>query len=247
MASALTVPVSMYAPRPRPTRGGTGVSAASLSIGVHAAAIVAICAVLEPRLPTASRGPASFSLVFDAPSQPAQEKALAGRSLAPATERPVSAPLSAPRSMALRAAATPDTHPADRLRAPGAPAAAPPDAQAYSASPARAAPPPQQAAPDEARALAGLEAQVRLAVQNAAIYPQAARTMHRQGRARIRFDYLDGLAGTPALIASSQSSLLDAAALLAVRRASLPRAPAAIGPRKLAMLVWVNFGLVPED
>jgi hypothetical protein len=41
--------------------------------------------------------------------------------------------------------------------------------------------------------------------------------------------------------------MLDRAALAAVRAASLPRAPAEIGGRRLPLLIWVEFRLVRQD
>jgi TonB family protein len=74
-----------------------------------------------------------------------------------------------------------------------------------------------------------------------------ARLLHREGRAQVRFDYTNGAAADVAIAASSQSAELDEAAISAVRHAALPRAPATIGNRTLALLVWVHFGLASED
>jgi protein TonB len=96
-------------------------------------------------------------------------------------------------------------------------------------------------------ALAGLEARIRQAVQDAANYPPSARIMHLEGRTQVRFDYMDGMAGAADVARSSNSPMLDRAALAAVRGASLPRAPAEIGARRLPLLVWVEFRLVRQD
>jgi protein TonB len=95
--------------------------------------------------------------------------------------------------------------------------------------------------------LSGLEARIRQAVQDAAIYPAAARIMRLQGRTQVRFDYADGTAATLGVATSSSSPILDRAALAAVRNAALPHAPAPIGTRKLPVLVWVDFHLVQQD
>jgi protein TonB len=109
-----------------------------------------------------------------------------------------------------------------------------------------AAPPPQAVAPDTQNILAGLESRIRQAVRDALIYPAAARLLHREGRTRIRFDYTDGTVGAIDIATPSASALLDRAAIAAVRRAALPRAPTEIGNRRLAMLVWVDFRLASQ-
>jgi protein TonB len=95
--------------------------------------------------------------------------------------------------------------------------------------------------------LAGLEARIRQAVQEAAIYPASARAMHLEGRTQVRFDYTDGAVNAAGVASSSTSPMLDRAALAAVRAAALPRAPAEIGARRLPLLVWVEFRLVRQD
>jgi TonB family protein len=95
--------------------------------------------------------------------------------------------------------------------------------------------------------LAGLEARIRQAVQDAALYPTSARIMHLEGRIQVRFDYTDGSADAARVASSSNSPMLDRAALAAVRAASLPRAPAEIGGRRLPLLIWVEFRLVRQD
>lgn len=94
-------------------------------------------------------------------------------------------------------------------------------------------------------ALAGLEARIDAAVRAAAAMPDAARRQHREGSARLRFSYLDGVVDGVQLVASSQSRLLDDAALLAVRRAHYPMPPAGVRGRRLDLLVWVDFRLAP--
>lgn len=93
----------------------------------------------------------------------------------------------------------------------------------------------------------GLEARIRHAVQDAAIYPPAARLMRVQGRAQVQFEYSQGAVGAVSLTRSSQSAMLDRAALAAVQRAVYPPAPAVIGGQVLPLMMWVNFGLVSED
>jgi TonB family protein len=107
-------------------------------------------------------------------------------------------------------------------------------------------PAPAPAAPSPG-VLAALAARIHQAVQAAAIYPALARITHREGRAELRFDYAGGLVRAVSLVQSSQSSLLDDAALAAVHRAALPPAPAEIGNRTLTLMVWVDFSLSALD
>lgn len=92
--------------------------------------------------------------------------------------------------------------------------------------------------------LAALQARIRAAVQAAMIYPPSARMLRRQGRAEVGFTFADGAVSALLVAVSSGDRLLDGAALAAVRRAEMPRAPAGIGARGLPLLVWVNFSLV---
>jgi TonB family protein len=119
-----------------------------------------------------------------------------------------------------------------------APAAAPPRITPPVIA-APAAPPP--AAPDQDPAwLAAFTSRVQAAVQAAAVYPPAARAQHRQGRVRIRFDYVNGAAAAPAILVSSSQPILDRAALRAVQSAAYPSAPVRA---RLQLLVWVDFKL----
>ncbi len=71
--------------------------------------------------------------------------------------------------------------------------------------------------------------------------------MHLQGRAQIGFTFRDGAVRDIALTQTSQSGLLDRAALAAVRDASYPPAPRPLAGTALALLVWVNFDLTAEE
>jgi protein TonB len=95
--------------------------------------------------------------------------------------------------------------------------------------------------------LAAWEARIRQAVQDAAIYPNSARMLHREGRARVRFTYDRGTVAQVSVVESSHFAALDAAALSAVTGAALPDPPAALGPQTRTMLVWVQFSLVGDD
>ena len=95
--------------------------------------------------------------------------------------------------------------------------------------------------------MAQFEARVNVAVQAAVRYPQAARMLHRQGKARVAFDYLDGVVSNVLLDESSGLPMLDQAAIAAVRDASYPPPLAQLRKQLLHMIVWVTFREVNED
>lgn len=110
-------------------------------------------------------------------------------------------------------------------------------------------PPPQPveevaASPDE---MAQFEARVNAAVQAAVRYPPAARMLHRQGRVRVGFDYLDGVVSNVLLVASSGIPSLDTAALAAVQSARYPPPLAQLRKHRLHMTVWVRFRETDDD
>ena len=118
--------------------------------------------------------------------------------------------------------------------------------RAQAATAPTATPPrPAQAAPaaDISGEIARLSRAVSDAVQRNAMMPLAARQQGRQGRAQVRFDYLDGTVDDVILAQSSASRLLDHAAVEAVRTAHYPPAPTALRSQKIPMQVWVDFEL----
>lgn len=111
-------------------------------------------------------------------------------------------------------------------------------------------PPPQPQAPrvaDTAAVRDAFAAALHAAIQAAVHYPAAARMMHLSGRARVAFDWRDGHAGAPRLVASSGSSQLDQAALAAVRDAFYPPTPAALQGRTLQFVISVDFTSEDSD
>jgi TonB family protein len=84
---------------------------------------------------------------------------------------------------------------------------------------------------------------IQAVVRAAAVMPAAARRQHREGRAQVRFDYLDGNVHGVALAQSSASRLLDDAALSAVQTARYPAPPPQLRGRKLSLVVWIDFHL----
>ncbi len=237
MANGLTAPVPAadeHGTRGRPAAfHGAWVSAA-----LHAAALALLCCMaVRPRPPDFAP---HFTLVVAPP--PVYEQNLPPTHLAaPASivatslipPAPVSLP--APRAMA--------RHPAPRsmpsVLAREVPQSAPPQT---APAPKDAPPPPVLHDVENA-----LEARIHQAVQEAVVYPSAARAMHMEGRTQVRFDYTDGTVSQVDVADSSRSAMLDRAAVAAVRRAALPRAPGEIGSRTLALLVWVDFRMVRQD
>jgi protein TonB len=261
MDCALPQPAAAWALtlRPEASRRGARLSIGrparlAVSAALHAAALAAVCAIVVPPLPPPAPTQA-VAVVFAAPQA------------APALSEIGTAALSPPSAMELPQALAPipplTVAPAAEhaLAIYHRPQPVPPSRQAARHDGARSTPaasqtlpgqgtidspaatPPAAQGPDPA-SLDRLEASIRQSVQNAAVYPAAARMQHREGRARVAFTYSDGAVSSVALAASSGSSMLDAAALDAVRRAFMPRAPSAIGRRMLSLLVWVRFGLV---
>ncbi len=94
---------------------------------------------------------------------------------------------------------------------------------------------------DNVAELGAFEARLDAAVRAAAAMPVAARRQHRTGGARVGFRYRDGAVDDVRIIESSQSRLLDDAAMKAVRVAHYPAPPAGIRGRMLELLVRIDF------
>ncbi len=107
----------------------------------------------------------------------------------------------------------------------------------------RPASPPAPSAPSSSFALHAWEASVHQAVQNALVYPNAARLMHREGRARVRFEYTHNAVSGVAVAQSSGLSSLDSAAAAAVMRAAIPPPPPELASQTHSLTLWVNFSL----
>lgn len=201
--------------------------AAAASIVLHVATVCALCLAVA-RLAPAPPG-ASVAIVFAAPATAPLSTVASGRVAA----REITAPGVLAHSVPGRSVLA--TLQDDRPR-PARPAAAP------SPLPSVAAEPQSPSAGD----LAGLKLRIREAVRAATVYPAVARQMHREGRAQVAFAYVDGAVQGVSLIQSSRSGLLDEAALSAVRRAAYPRPLPGMSGMRLALEVWVNFGLATE-
>jgi TonB family protein len=228
--------------------------AASVSAGLHGFLLAALCFAVAPRHVTEPPPPPSFAVVMAPPDAlPVAEQSLAEATLT-ATAQSLVTRLAAPVTLSVPPSLRGEI-PSARIRQHAVAAAPPAPAQAAVAAPAArmAAPVAPAAAPAHAAAtvphdvIQGLEARIRQAVQDAAIYPASARVMHLEGRTQVRFDYTDGSVGVADVSTPSTSAMLDRAALAAVRRAALPRAPAEVGKRTLPLLVWVDFRLVQQD
>lgn len=97
------------------------------------------------------------------------------------------------------------------------------------------------------RALDAWEAQVHQAVQDALVYPNAARLMHREGRTRVRFDYGNGSVSGVSVAETSGSAALDEAALAAVSRAAIPPPPPELAGQARSLILWVHFSLAAAN
>jgi protein TonB len=154
-----------------------------------------------------------------------------------------------PRGLPPRAAHHRDTP----GRAPAAqPITTPRPAAAVQQTAGVAAPAPGQvqapaAAPSFARALQAWEASVHQAVQNALVYPNAARLMRREGRTRVRFDYGHKAVSSVSVVESSGLGALDRAALDAVLHAAIPPPPPELSIETRPLILWVNFSLTTEE
>ena len=93
--------------------------------------------------------------------------------------------------------------------------------------------------------MARLQAEIDRAVQAAARMPEAARRQRREGSAQIAFGYLDGAVDAVHIVKSSQSRVLDDAAMQAVQQAHYPAPVPAARGRRLALQLWVDFRLAP--
>ena len=96
-------------------------------------------------------------------------------------------------------------------------------------------------ASDDRPVAATLTSSIRDAVQAAVQCPKIARMMDQSGKTGVAFDYRDGaIVGSVQIARSSGISILDAAALAAVRNAHYPQAPSDVSNQMLHLLIWVD-------
>nr|WP_294551291.1 energy transducer TonB [uncultured Rhodopila sp.] len=127
-----------------------------------------------------------------------------------------------------------------RPRPPAAVATAVP-AQAVPAATTAAPPAASGTAPAEHHAEETLRGHIRDAVQQAVRCPAAASLMGLSGKAAVAFDYRDGaLLADAQLTRSAGASMLDSAALAAVRNARYPKPPPGEAGHTLRLLIWVE-------
>lgn len=235
-----------------PGRGGT----AALSAVAHLAALALLLTVatqVPPAPPEAPAIPMVFTAPAPAPSLPTAAPMqtsvpLASVQLArPAPQAPPIAMAIAPLAAFHIARVRPAHDTATRAPAPAAPrqSPAPPSAAAGQAGP-RAAPQSNDGQVLRIQ-IAQFAGSIHEAVQAAAMMPPAARRQHREGRAEVRFSYLDGAVAEVGLAQSSQSRLLDDAALSAVAHARYPAPPAPLRGHKLPMLLWIEFRMAASS
>ncbi len=109
--------------------------------------------------------------------------------------------------------------------------------------PAPVAPPPPPSANLRADREAEFAARVRAAIQAAVSYPPAARISGFRGRARVEFNFRDGVASQMRIIQTSGAGLIDRAAIAAVETAAYPQAPESLKGRDQVYQVTVVFEL----
>ena len=240
-------------PAPIPVRVQRGRRAACSAV-LHAAAVLLMGRLLwlaSPAEPDAGR---IVTMVF-APPQPRPQQRLSAPPSASHAAQPVPAPAEparvAPAASPVAGTTGPAMPPHRPRRTPrqiqqlrpalAAPAPSPPAPAAF-AAPAAAGPAPAPQAIDPAT-LAGFTRQVQIAVQAAALYPPVARRTQVQGRVQVRFDFSGGAVSAIAVAIPGPSTMLDRAALSAVRTAAYPPAPAAWAKAHLPLIVWVDFHL----
>lgn len=79
------------------------------------------------------------------------------------------------------------------------------------------------------------------AIQRNLRYPPAAQAMGRVGRTQVQFWVVAGRIRDVRVATSSGSSVLDEAAVAAVRTLANPPVPAALADRKMPFMLWVRF------
>jgi TonB family protein len=63
----------------------------------------------------------------------------------------------------------------------------------------------------------------------------------------LRFDYTDGAVDAVQVVQSSNSRVLDDAAVRAVRQASYPASPPSLHGRRLSLQLWIDFHLAASQ
>lgn len=221
--------------------------ATAFAVGLAHLALIGAAALVLPGRIVAPRPEPALAVVFQPPEPPAPPQMLASSAWqAPAASEATAlspvpplhlegdTPVSAPR-------------PVRHQDAPHPVQAAPPAASAHQpVVPHPVAAPVPQAPHAAAHALESWEAQVHQAVQDALVYPNAARLMHREGRTRVRFDYGSGSVSGVSVAETSGSAALDAAALAAVSRAAIPPPPPELAGQARSLILWVRFSLASD-
>ncbi len=195
-------------------------------------------------VPAAVKAPMHISLVTMAPAKPKPVPSKPAPVPQPKPQpktKPVPKPHPRPKPKPVHHAHHPRPKPVPKPVAK--PAVTPPVAKAPPPPP----PQPVQAVSASLDEMALFSAKIKAAVQGAVRYPPAARMMHRQGQARVAFDYLDGKVSQAHLVQSSGFPMLDRAAVAAVKNAAYPMPLAKLVHRLLHMSVWVQFREVDED
>jgi protein TonB len=208
---------------------------------LHAGLIAAILLLAGRTTPPPPPPEPGVAMIFAQPAPPpAAPTQLATTTLRPPATAVIASLSPTPPVAIVHAVPAPRPHPARTHPQPSrdTPPAAAPFAPAQFAPPST---PQPSAAP---AALAGWEARIRQAVQDAAIYPEAARLRRREGQAEVQFAYAQGAVAGVSIVRTSTVTALDTAALAAVTQAKMPAPPPGLGSQPRTLRVWVRFALV---
>jgi TonB family protein len=197
-----------------------------------------------PVLPASDPQGVALVLTGPAPTLADATQTIGQANLQPAPAQPrLAVQLAAPAPLRMQALPQPHAFRGE----PGMAATSHADSETKQATALAAPAPPVPAqaaqAPDSRLAMAQLEARIDDAVRRQAVMPMAAIRQRREGRAQLRFSYMDGAVDDIAVAQSSQSRLLDDAAVRAVRAARYPAPPPALRGRRMALQVWIDFRL----
>lgn len=115
---------------------------------------------------------------------------------------------------------------------------APPTPPAPPAPPAPAVPPVSEAS---VVAQIRFGDKLRMAVQAALVYPQAAKDSHVTGKTKVEFSFLDGQVSDPHVLVTSGRGMLDRAAIAAVLAAHFPLPDPEFLHKTVTFQIWVQF------
>ena len=211
-----------------------------LALVIEAALVSGVIAWLTlrtPEPPPPPQPPPMRLQLVEVPPAPPKPEIIAPPEPKPEPKpKPIEKPVPQPKK--------PPPKPLPPVVAPVVPMTAPPDAPPAPAAMVAAEiarPMPPAPSNQHADITADFESKVRAAIQSALHYPVAAKAMGREGRVRVGFDFIDGLASNIRVVQSGDLDVFDHAAEAAVEAASYPVIPAELQHRSLHFVIWVEF------